>query len=136
MIPKNLRYATSHEWAGLEGDTCTVGITGFAVEQLTDVVFVELDKVGTKIKAFDDVGHGVPRGEHQDGRSHFLRAQALGQFIPVELGHHHIENDHVKIVGLREREAVGTVVGTRGRVALLHQSLAEQVGHARFVFDD
>ena len=56
MIPKNLRYATSHEWAGLEGDTCTVGITGFAVEQLTDVVFVELDKIGTKVKAGDKFG--------------------------------------------------------------------------------
>lgn len=56
MIPKNLRYATSHEWACLEGDVCTVGITAFAVEQLTDVVFVELDKVGTKLKAGDKFG--------------------------------------------------------------------------------
>ena len=56
MIPKNLRYATSHEWAALEGDVCTVGITGFAVEQLTDVVFVELEKVGTKVKAGDKFG--------------------------------------------------------------------------------
>jgi glycine cleavage system H protein len=56
MIPKNLRYATSHEWAGLDGDVCTVGITAFAVEQLTDVVFVELDKIGTKLKAGDKFG--------------------------------------------------------------------------------
>ncbi len=56
MIPKNLRYATSHEWAGLEGDVCNVGITDFAVEQLTDVVFVELSKVGTKLKAGDKFG--------------------------------------------------------------------------------
>src|ERR1700693_5369067 len=56
MIPKNLRYASTHEWVGLEGDVCTVGITAFAVEQLTDVVFVELDKVGTKLKAGDKFG--------------------------------------------------------------------------------
>src|SRR3981081_1752452 len=56
MIPKNLRYASSHEWAGLEGDICNVGITAFAVEQLTDVVFVELNKVGTKLKAGDKFG--------------------------------------------------------------------------------
>jgi glycine cleavage system H protein len=56
MLPKNLRYATTHEWAGLQGDTCTVGISAFAVEQLTDVVFVELDKVGAKVKAGDKFG--------------------------------------------------------------------------------
>src|SRR5437762_9375197 len=56
MIPKDLRYATTHEWAGLEGDTCTVGITAFAVEQLTDVVFVELNKVGSKVKTGDKFG--------------------------------------------------------------------------------
>ena len=37
MVPKNLRYADSHEWASVEGDVCTVGITQFAVEQLTEV---------------------------------------------------------------------------------------------------
>lgn len=56
MTPKNLRYNESHEWADLQGDTCNVGITQFAVEQLTDVVFVELSKVGTKLKAGDKFG--------------------------------------------------------------------------------
>jgi glycine cleavage system H protein len=46
MVPKNLRYADSHEWASIEGDICTIGITQFAVEQLTEVVFVELAKPG------------------------------------------------------------------------------------------
>ena len=46
MVPQNLRYNESHEWASLEGDVCTIGITQFAVEQLTEVVFVELAKVG------------------------------------------------------------------------------------------
>jgi glycine cleavage system H protein len=49
MEPKNLRYAKSHEWAILEGDTCTVGITKFAVDQLTDVVYVELPEVGDHV---------------------------------------------------------------------------------------
>jgi glycine cleavage system H protein len=56
MIPKNLRYAASHEWAGLDGDICNVGITAFAVEQLTDVVFVELNKPGTKVNVGDKFG--------------------------------------------------------------------------------
>jgi glycine cleavage system H protein len=49
MDPKNLRYAATHEWASLEGDQCTVGITQFAVEQLTDLVFVELPEVGDHV---------------------------------------------------------------------------------------
>jgi glycine cleavage system H protein len=51
MIPTDLRYAETHEWARLEGDVCTVGITQFAVEQLTDVVHVELPEVGQKVEA-------------------------------------------------------------------------------------
>jgi glycine cleavage system H protein len=50
MVPKNLRYAETHEWALKEGDACTVGITKFAAEQLTDVVFVGMRKsVGDKV---------------------------------------------------------------------------------------
>ena len=56
MVPKNLRYAESHEWASVEGDVCTVGITQFAVEQLTDVVFVEVAKLGKKVAVKDAFG--------------------------------------------------------------------------------
>ena len=56
MDPKNLRYAASHEWAILEGDTCTLGITKFAVEQLTDVVYIELPDVGDNVFAGESFG--------------------------------------------------------------------------------
>ena len=56
MVPTNLRYAETHEWASVEGDVCTVGITKFAVEQLTDVVFVELNKIGKKLAVKDAFG--------------------------------------------------------------------------------
>src|SRR6516164_8374585 len=46
MEPKMLRFAKTHEWAKLDGDVCTVGISKFAVEQLTDVVYIELPDVG------------------------------------------------------------------------------------------
>ena len=49
MDPKSLRYAKTHEWASLEGDLCTVGITQFAVDQLTDVVYIELPDVGDHV---------------------------------------------------------------------------------------
>jgi glycine cleavage system H protein len=56
MDPKTLRYAASHEWAILEGDTCTLGITKFAVEQLTDVVYIELPDVGDHVFAGESFG--------------------------------------------------------------------------------
>ena len=43
-------YTTDHEWLRIEGDTATIGITDFAQSQLGDVVFVELPKLGRKLK--------------------------------------------------------------------------------------
>ena len=48
-VPKDLRYTREHEWAKQDGDRVRVGITAYAQEQLGDVVFVELPKVGTKV---------------------------------------------------------------------------------------
>ena len=48
-IPADLKYTKEHEWAKREGDKVRVGITHYAQEQLGDVVFVELPKVGTKV---------------------------------------------------------------------------------------
>jgi glycine cleavage system H protein len=59
MVPQDLRYARTHEWARVEGNVCTVGITAFAVEQLTDVVAVELPRVGKPVVAGDEKGFGV-----------------------------------------------------------------------------
>jgi glycine cleavage system H protein len=49
MDPKNLRFATTHEWASLAGDVCTIGISKFAVDQLTDIVYIELPEVGDHV---------------------------------------------------------------------------------------
>lgn len=51
QIPSNLKYTKDHEWALIEGDTVTVGITDFAQSQLGDIVFVELPEVGTALEA-------------------------------------------------------------------------------------
>jgi glycine cleavage system H protein len=45
-FPAGLKYTKDHEWAKVEGDTVTVGITDYAQEQLGEVVFVELPTVG------------------------------------------------------------------------------------------
>jgi glycine cleavage system H protein len=43
-------YTSDHEWLSIEGDVATVGITDYAQQQLGDVVFVELPKVGRSLK--------------------------------------------------------------------------------------
>lgn len=48
--PAELKYVKSHEYVRLEGDTAVIGITSFAADQLGDVTFVELPKVGQKFK--------------------------------------------------------------------------------------
>jgi glycine cleavage system H protein len=56
MDPQKLRYSRTHEWASLEGDVCTVGLTKFAVDQLTDVIYIELPDVGEPTTAGDSFG--------------------------------------------------------------------------------
>lgn len=54
-IPDDLKYATSHEWARVEGDdVVTVGITDHAQEELTDLVYVELPEIGREVSAGED----------------------------------------------------------------------------------
>lgn len=51
QVPSDLKYAKSHEWVRVSGDTATVGISDHAQHELTDVVFVELPDIGRKVKA-------------------------------------------------------------------------------------
>jgi glycine cleavage system H protein len=51
QVPSDLKYAKSHEWVRVAGDTATVGITDHAQHELTDIVFVELPAVGRKLAA-------------------------------------------------------------------------------------
>lgn len=55
-VKPGLLYAASHEWARIEGDEAVVGITWFAQDQLGDLTFVELPKVGAKLKAGQEMG--------------------------------------------------------------------------------
>ena len=50
-FPDDIRYTREHEWAREQGGVVTVGITGYATEQLGDVVFVELPEVGRTLEA-------------------------------------------------------------------------------------
>lgn len=57
MNPSDLKFAETHEWVHVAGDVATVGITAHAVEQLTDLVFMDLPAVGKAVQA------GAPFGE-------------------------------------------------------------------------
>jgi glycine cleavage system H protein len=56
MDKKTLLFAPTHEWVFLEGDVATIGISKFAVDQLTDLIMIELPSVGTKLTAGKSFG--------------------------------------------------------------------------------
>jgi glycine cleavage system H protein len=55
-VPAELKYSEEHEWARVDGNRLTIGITDFAQSELGDIVFVELPEVG------DSVEFGEPFG--------------------------------------------------------------------------
>ncbi|MGD0078127.1 MAG: glycine cleavage system protein GcvH [Sedimentisphaerales bacterium] len=56
MVIKGLLYTKEHEWAKVEGDIATIGITDHAQEQLGEVTFVELPAVGREVVQKDEIG--------------------------------------------------------------------------------
>lgn len=56
MNPADLRYAPTHEWVKREGEIVTIGITKFAIEQLTEPTFLELPEVGKMLVAGKPLG--------------------------------------------------------------------------------
>jgi len=54
--PTELKYTKDHEWIKIEGNIGTVGVTKYAVEQLGDVVYLDLPKVGAQFKAHEAFG--------------------------------------------------------------------------------
>lgn len=58
MTPQDLKYAKTHEWVKYDAGAkiATIGVTAFAVEALTDLVYIELPAVGKQIKAGEPFG--------------------------------------------------------------------------------
>lgn len=50
-VPDSVQYTRTHEWARIEGENVTVGITDYAQSELGDVLFVELPKVGKAVES-------------------------------------------------------------------------------------
>ncbi|ADV63255.1 glycine cleavage system H protein [Isosphaera pallida ATCC 43644] len=78
MDPETLRFTETDEWVGRDGEIAVVGITQYAVEQLSDLLQIELPKVGTKLKA------GQPFGEIESVKSvNDLNAPVSGEVVEV-----------------------------------------------------
>jgi glycine cleavage system H protein len=56
MIPTDLRYHEEHEWVRMKGSQATVGISDFAQDALGDIVFIDLPKAGSTVKAGQQIG--------------------------------------------------------------------------------
>jgi len=56
MNPSELKFAKTHEWVSVQGSLAVVGISDFAVKELTDVVHLELPSVGKTISVGNEVG--------------------------------------------------------------------------------
>jgi glycine cleavage system H protein len=54
--PDGLLYSRDHEWAKIEGDVATIGITDYAQNSLGDIVYVELPRVGAEVAQFGNIG--------------------------------------------------------------------------------
>jgi glycine cleavage system H protein len=54
--PDDRRYSREHEWVRVEGAVAVIGITGFAADELGDIVYVELPEVGTTLAQFSSFG--------------------------------------------------------------------------------
>jgi len=56
MDAKSVKYTPTHEWVHLDGSVATVGISRFAVDQLTDLIMIDLPAVGTRVTAGKSFG--------------------------------------------------------------------------------
>jgi len=56
MYPTNFRYTKEHEWVRVEGDVAVVGLTDHAQEELGDIVYVDLPKIGARVEQSKSLG--------------------------------------------------------------------------------
>ena len=55
-LPENIKYTEDHEWAKLDGDILTIGITDFAQSELGDIIFVEFPDLNLDVESKDSIG--------------------------------------------------------------------------------
>jgi glycine cleavage system H protein len=103
VVPEELRYTREHEWIAVTGpDVVRVGITGYAQQQLGDVVFVQLPDLGARVaagqtlgevestKSVSDIfaplgGEVVARNDDLDGKPELINSEPYGAGWLVEI---------------------------------------------------
>jgi len=76
--PEDLRYTDTHEWVSSNGAIATVGLSAFAVEQLTDLIVIDLGKAGRKVSA------GGRLGEVESVKSvNDINAPVAGEIVEI-----------------------------------------------------
>jgi glycine cleavage system H protein len=55
-IPEDLKYTKTHEWVRVEGDIAVIGVTDFAQQELSDIVYVDVTAAGQSVKRDDPIG--------------------------------------------------------------------------------
>jgi glycine cleavage system H protein len=128
MDLKALRFTPTHEWVSLEGDVATVGISKFAVDQLTDLTMIELPAVGTKVTA------GKSFGEIESVKSvNDLWAPLGGEVIEVNsqvLGNFQLLSDDPYDKGWLLKIKVAQPVDTSGLMDLdTYEKKVAEEGH-------
>ena len=88
-VPKDLKYTKNHEWAKIEGDTASIGITDFAQEALGDIVFAEFPEKGSRVEK--DKAFGVVESVKSVSD---LYCPLSGEVVDVN---HELESDPEKI---------------------------------------
>ncbi len=77
-VPNDRKYSKTHEWFKAAGETVTIGITQFAADELTDITFVDLPKIGAKITA------GTPFGEIESVKATAdLKTSLTGEVLEI-----------------------------------------------------
>ncbi|OGF46267.1 MAG: glycine cleavage system protein H [Candidatus Firestonebacteria bacterium RIFOXYC2_FULL_39_67] len=78
MFPEELKYTKSHEYVKAEGNSAVFGVSQYAVDQVKDIVYVELPKIGQELRA------GSPFGSLESVKAVFeLIAPASGKVTAV-----------------------------------------------------
>ncbi len=78
MRPNDRSYLESHEWAKLDGDVVTIGVTDFAIEQLGELVYLDLPEVGRALQTGEAFGEVESVKAVSD-----LNSPAAGEIVEV-----------------------------------------------------
>lgn len=88
-----LKYTKTHEWARIEGDIATVGITDFAQRELSDIVYVEITALGKTVKQSESIGFIEAVKATSD-----IYAPISGEVIEANPQVHKVEGETVAII--------------------------------------